>query len=227
MRKEVIGNATLYLADCREVLPTLGRVGAVVTDPPYGVNLGQHDAAKEKRPQFLAKQGYSTYDDTEENLLTIVVPAITLALSIADRGLVFCAGVNVWHFPRASAIGGVYLPAGCGRNTWGFASLAHCLLYGSAPDLNLGAKHTAIRSAEAADKNGHPCPKPTGWMNWAVGLASRPGECVLDPFMGSGTTGVSCMHMGRLFVGIEQDAEYFDIACRRIEDAQRQGRLLA
>ena len=110
------------------------------------MNLGNHDAANEKRPQFLSKKGYANYDDTEANLQEIVVPAITLALAVVERGLVFCAGVNIWHFPRASAVGGVYLPAGCGRNTWGFASLAHCLLYGTAPDLQLGAKHTAIRS---------------------------------------------------------------------------------
>ena len=64
-------------------------------------------------------------------------------------------------------------------------------------------------------------------MNWAVGLASRPGESVLDPFMGSGTTGVSCMHTGRLLVGIEIDPAYFEIACRRIEDSQRQARMFA
>lgn len=227
MKPVVIGNATLYLGDCLEILPTLPKVDAVITDPPYGVNLGKHDAANEKRPQFLAKQAYENYDDSEDNLLRVVIPAVSLSLSLCERVLVFCAGVNIWHFPRASVIGGVYLPAGCGRNPWGFASLAHCLMYGSAPDLEKGAKHTAIRSSEASDKNGHPCPKPNGWMIWAVDLASRKGETVADPFMGSGTTGVACMNLGRKFIGIEIEPKYFDIACERIENAQRQERLFA
>jgi site-specific DNA-methyltransferase (adenine-specific) len=230
VKKETIGNAMLIQADCLEwlrSLPDCFRADALVTDPPYGVELGSHDAASEKRPQFLAKQGYASYDDTEENLLQIVIPAVSEALQRVERGLVFCAGLNIWHFPRATVVGGVYLPAGCGRNPWGFASLAHCLMYGSAPDLNKGAKHTAIRSSEAADKNGHPCPKPTGWMTWAVDLASRYGETVLDPFMGSGTTGVAAVQLGRKFIGIELDPAYFDIACERLENAQRQERMFA
>ena len=224
-RREVIGDATLYLGDCLEILPTLPKVDAVITDPPYGVNLGKHDAAKEKRPQFLAKQAYESYDDTEENLLALVVPAVVQALSKADRGAVFCAGMNIWHFPRANTVGGVFLPAACGRNGWGFASLSHCLFYGTAPDLQKGAKHTAIRSTASADDNEHPCPKPTSWMVWAVDLASRKGETVVDPFMGSGTTGVACMNLGRSFIGIEIEPKYFDIACERITNAQRQERM--
>ena len=225
--KRVIGNATLYLGDCLEILPSLPKVDAVITDPPYGVNLGKHGAANEKRPQFLAKQAYETYDDTHENLLSIVVPAVTLSLSLVERACVFVAGMNIWDFPRANTIGGVYLPAACGRNGWGFASLAHCLFYGTAPDLQKGAKHTAIRSSEGADDNAHPCPKPTGWMIWATDLVSRKGEIVLDPFMGSGTTGVACMNLGRKFIGIEIEPKYYEIACKRIEDAQRQVRLFA
>ena len=226
-RKEVIGDATLFLGDCLEILPTLPKVDAVITDPPYGVNLGLHDAAKEKRPQFLAKQAYESYEDTEANLLSIVVPAIEKALAMASRGAVFCAGKNIWHFPKANTVGGVYLPSACGRNGWGFASMSHCLFYGTAPDLHKGAKHTAIRSSEAADDNAHPCPKPTGWMVWVVDLASRRGESVIDPFMGSGTTGVACMNLGRRFIGIEIEPKYFDIACERIENAQRQQRMFA
>lgn len=226
-RKEVIGDCTLYLGDCLEILPTLEKVDAVITDPPYGVNLGDHDAASEKRPQFLAKQAYESYEDTEENLKAIVVPAVTMALEKAERGIVFCAGLRVWDFPKATAIGGVYLPAACGRNPWGFASMAHCLFYGKAPDLQKGAKHTAIKSTEASDKNGHPCPKPTGWMVWAIDLATRKLETVLDPFMGSGTTGVACANLGRKFIGIEIEPKYFDIACERITNAYRQERLFA
>ena len=225
-RVEQIGDATLYLGDCLEILPTLPKVDAVVTDPPYGVNLGAHGAANEKRPQFLAMRPYESYEDTEENLLAVVVPAVTEALQRAERGVVFCAGHNAWHFPRASAIGGVFLPAACGRNNWGFQSISHCLFYGKAPDLQNGSKATAIRSTETSEKSDHPCPKPTGWMVWAVDLATRLGETVLDPFMGSGTTGVACAQLGRRFIGIEIEPRYFDIACRRIDDAYRQAPLI-
>ena len=73
----------------------------------------------------------------------------------------------------------------------------------------------------------HPCPKPESFMRWMVGKASLEGETVLDPFMGSGTTGVSCANLARSFIGIEIEPAYFDIACRRIEDAQRQQRMFA
>jgi len=88
--------------------------------------------------------------------------------------------------------------------------------------LNKGARATAIYSTETSDKNGHPCPKPIGWMRWAVSLASRAGETILDPFMGSGTTGVAAVKLGRRFIGIEIEPKYFDIACRRIEEATKQ-----
>ena len=124
--------------------------------------------------------------------------------------------------PPADAIGGIYLPSGMGRNSWGFASLQHCLFYGCAPDLHKGAKATAMYSTEVSEKNGHPCPKPIGWMKWVIGLASRKAETILDPFMGSGTTGVAAVQMGRKFIGIEREPKYFDIACKRIEQAYSQ-----
>lgn len=224
--KVEIGTATLYLADCREVIPTIGQVHALVTDPPYGVGLGSHKASRETRSRWLSKKAYASYDDTEENLLGIVIPAISAALKIAERGVVFCADRHMWSFPPAATVGGVYLPAACGRNRWGFASLAHCLFYGEAPDLHMGAKATALASTEPSEKNGHPCPKPVGWMKWALHLSTRPGETVLDPFMGSGTTGVAAMKMGRKFIGVELDPTYFEIACGRIEAALAQPDML-
>jgi DNA modification methylase len=93
--------------------------------------------------------------------------------------------------------------------------------------LHKGAHYpTVIASNETAEKNGHPVPKPVGWMRWLVALTTRRGETVLDPFMGSGTTGVAAVQQGRQFVGIERERAYFDIACERIENAQRQSSLL-
>ena len=199
------GRVVLYWGDCLEVLPTLaaGSVDAVVTDPPYGGNLGTHGAANETRPQYLAKAGYANYDDTPENFEAVVVPAVRLAIERFGRGLVFCAGTQAWSLPRPAAVGGVFLPAGCGRSRWGFQCLAHFLLYGDCPSLNLGAKPTAFKSTERADESEHPCPKPVGWMIRCVNLASLPDETILDPFNGAGTTGVGTTGVGTTgFAGV-------------------------
>lgn len=224
----IIGNATLYLGDCREILPTLPKVDAVITDPPYGLDLGAHAGSKDNRERHLTKQGYMSYEDTPENFLAVVVPAIRAALSIADRGMVFASAPMAWNLPKPATLGGVHLPSSVGRTPWGFTSWATCLLYGKAPDLNKGHKPTGMRSTEKAPKDiDHPTVKPLSWMEWAVTLGSRAGEVVLDPFMGSGTTGVACAIHCRSFIGIEREPKYFEIACRRIDDAQRQWRLIA
>ena len=211
---------TLYCGDCREILPGLGKVDACITDPPYGVNLGsQKDRSGD---HILVKPKYESYDDTRENFAAVVAPAIRMALGHADRGLVFVSASTAWMLPEPTGIGGAFLPSAQGRFIWGFRSFAPCLLYGSAPELNLGCKATAFEATDRAEANGHPCPKPLRWMEWAVALASRKTQTILDPFMGSGTTGVAAVKLGRKFVGIEIEPKYFDIACRRISEALKQ-----
>ena len=75
------------------------------------------------------------------------------------------------------------------------------------------------------DESIHPTEKPVELMRYWIGNSTHQGQIVLDPFMGSGTTGVAAIQMGRKFIGIEREPKYFDIACKRIEDAQRQGDL--
>jgi site-specific DNA-methyltransferase (adenine-specific) len=228
VRVETIGDATLYLGDCLEILPTLPQVSAVVTDPPYGVNLGNHGAALDgRKSHVLVKAGYESYEDTPENFAGTIVPAIKQAIALADRAAIFCVAPNCWLLPAPDQIGGVYVPAAQGRSKWGFKSFSPLLLYGSAPNLNLGAKATAWRSVAAGDVNGHPCPKPIYWMVNVVDLCAPKGGVVLDPFMGSGTTGVACAQLGRKFIGIEIEPKYFDIACERIDNAYRQQRMFA
>jgi site-specific DNA-methyltransferase (adenine-specific) len=220
-----IGNATLYLGDCRELLPVIRDVDALVTDPPYGVSLG---VAKDMRADGhgLAKEAYSSYEDSYENYCAVVAPSITAALARAKRGAVF-VGPHITEMPKAEAFGGIYCRAASGRHSWGFKVFLPFLLYGKDPELNKGARPLVLESSETADRNGHPCPKPLGWMTWLVSRVTTPGETVLDPFMGSGTTGVACADLNRPFIGIEIDQKYFDIACQRIESAQSQGRLFA
>jgi site-specific DNA-methyltransferase (adenine-specific) len=206
----------IYHGDCREILPSL-KADVVVTDPPYGVDLGNHGAVNETRSRFLCKAGYQSYEDTDENLRSVVIPGVIASLDIcAGRGLVFCAGSKIGAFPEPSCVGGIYLPSGCGRTRWGFQNLVLCMFYGTAPDLQNGAQHTVMRSTGHAEPSLHPCPKPLPWMLWAVRLASREGETILDPFMGSGTTLRAAKDLGRKAIGVEIEERYCEIAAKRL-----------
>lgn len=209
----------LIQGDCLEILPTLGverRRLVLITDPPYGVELGVRNDQR-GGSRHLGKRGYASYEDTYENFVALIVPRLKLALSLCCRGAVF-TGPHVWEQPKADAIGGIYLPAATGRHCWGFKNFLPVLLYGTAPDLHQGSRHSVFHS--------HPCAKPVEWMLWLVEHASRPGDVILDPFMGSGTTGVAALRRGRDFIGIESDAGYFAVAQRRVAEAEacRDGR---
>jgi DNA modification methylase len=210
---------TLYLGDCRDVLPTLGHVDAVITDPPYGVDL----VAKQNKWVKNDGDGYASIEDTPEFIQSVCVPAIHLAISIARNVLLTPGTRNTFAYPWPTAIGGIFNPNGAGSGKWGFECLAPVLYYGKDPYLaaGLGRRPNSWEqpATDFSEKNGHPCPKPLGMMRWLVHRGSLPGETVADPFMGSGTTGVDAVKLGRRFAGIEIEPQYFDIACRRIEDA--------
>lgn len=227
MREEIIGDCRLILGDCREVLPTLGKVDAVVTDPPYGVNLGScGDSRGGSHGKNLRGYEGPAEDDSYGAFVCKVIPALNEALDLCERAIVW-TGPHIHEQRKPDAIGGVFCPAGTGRTGWGFKQFLPVLLYGMSPTVAAGkgaTSPTAFQSSEtpAPDSRGHPVPKPVGWMKWSVKLGSLPGQTILDPFMGSGTTGVACVKLGRRFIGIEIEPKYFDIACRRIEDAYKQ-----
>ena len=216
--REQIGDCMLYCGDAQEVLSALGQGDALITDPPFGVNLGIHAAASTSGGDHthLGKAGYATYVDTYENFCTIVVPVLRQSLGQVKRGAVF-TGPHIQEQPKAVALGGILRPGGVGRHAWGFKTLFPILFYGYAPTLHEGSYPTTLVSTAQAECTGHPCSKPLAWMLWLVRLASRPGETVLDPFMGSGTTGVACAQLGRSFTGIDIEPRYFDMACQRVE----------
>ena len=214
-------DVTLYLGDCRDILPTLGKVDAVVTDPPYGVNLsGKVWHSTNRRKTVKSAVTYASYEDTANNFDAVVVPALQSALDLADCGLVFMADKSLWRLPQGVALGGIFSPAGTGLGSWGFQCFMHCVFYGRDPYLaaKKGSRPTGRYGLYANDANtiGHPCAKPIQAMEWAVGRASLEGAIILDPFMGSGTTGVACVQLGRKFIGIELELRYFDIAVKRI-----------
>jgi site-specific DNA-methyltransferase (adenine-specific) len=205
---------TIYHADCLELLPSLD-ADVLVTDPPYGVNLGNHYRAARNGSTYrgLQKAAYASYEDTVENFEQVVVPAIWIALDHTQRGMVFCAGHMMWKLPTPDAVGGVFLPAATGRTVWGFNSFAHALLYGKTP--HAGSRPTGIQSTARADGLGHPTEKPLVWMRWAISLVSRLGETVVDPFAGGGTTLRAAKDLGRKAIGIEIEERYCEIAARR------------
>ena len=213
MRVETIGNATLYLGDCREILPTLPKVDAVVTDPPYGIDF------KGKATKRTAASG--GYIGGDSDIGPILAPAF---LERAARGVVFSGSRLLHKYPEPYEISGIYTPSGAGLGRWGFTVMHPVLFYGKA--LKHGIQSPAgIESFDLASDNRHPCAKPLRWMEWAVTKSTIQGQSVLDPFMGSGTTGVACMNLGRKFIGIEIETMYFDIACERIRASHAQQRM--
>jgi len=210
---------TIYHADCRDVLSQVPPVQLLLTDPPYGINLGKHASATLNgigTHGHLGKRGYDSYEDTVENFLSIVVPVINAVLPKVIRGVVFCAGRHVNEFPKPTEIGGIYFPAAIGICRWGFNSVAPALLYGPGCNTHLGAKPTIYVSYDGPPNNGHPCPKPLPAIKHFVNLGSSEGDWIIDPFMGSGTTLRAAKDMGRCAIGIEIEERYCEIAAKRL-----------
>tara|TARA_R110000824_G_scaffold42410_1_gene124878 strand:- start:71 stop:778 length:708 start_codon:yes stop_codon:yes gene_type:complete len=217
MQKVKIGDCTLYQGDCLEIMPTLDKVDAVVTDPPYGIGERKGTISKKRD-----KNNYYSVDDTEDNILKVVIPAIKIALEKSTRAIITPGGKCAWHYPKPTDIGIFYQPAAMGMTHWGRTTSQPVLFYGKDPMSGKTIKPLHWIVTEAPEKNGHPCPKPIRIWTKVVDRASMTGETVLDPFMGSGTTGVACAKLGRKFIGIELEPKYFDIACERIQKAYDQ-----
>lgn len=212
MRKEVIGNAELYLGDCREILPTLPKVDACITDPPYGIGAsagtGKYGRLKIEASGDL---GWDA-EAPDDGLLSLTVAA-------GERSVVF--GGNYFSLPPTRNY--LIWDKGAGFKGRDFAEceMAWCSWDGNPRVLSYDPL------ARGDYRNGnkeHPTQKPVTVMEWAIRHAGDT-KTIIDPFMGSGTTGVAAHNLGRSFIGIEREPKYFDIACRRIEDAQRQERL--
>lgn len=206
---------TIYHGDCRELVGLVA-ADALVTDPPYGIELGKTSGTGEGHGLKLG--AYASYDDTLANFVGLIVPALNGWIDATKRGAVF-TGPHIHEQRKPAAIGGIYCPAGQGRHCWGFKTFLPVLLYGSAPNLHLGqATPNTIRSGARPDRreNEHPCPKPLAWMKWLVTLASLPDETIIDPFMGSGTTLRAAKDAGRRAIGIDIEERYCEIAAREL-----------
>jgi DNA modification methylase len=241
MREEQIGDCRMILGDCLEILPTLGKVDAVVTDPPYvGLVGGEDKGVFGGVGRRHLGQDISVGDPWAANF-----EWAPLAWNITESGLiVFCGnrglGDTERAFPEAKVIctltwHKINAPP-TGRNLPRYTT-EHALALSKAPGIKwdglgstlidvpgLAAGCFATERILDGNKAAHPTQKPLAVMLPLVELCQSD---VLDPFMGSGTTGVACVNLGRKFIGIEIEPKYFDIACRRIEEAYRQPRLFA
>jgi len=225
MDKVTIGDATLYCGDCLHILPTLPdkSVDAVITDPPYGIGARSGTKSRQRRH----KNDYTAFEDSLSYVEDVAVPAIkeSLLKTAKGRGIVTPGGKALWLYPKPTVLGGFYSPAAVGMCSWGWQNYHPILFYGKDPRAGLTIQPTVYKLTERAPNIDHPCPKPPKAWEWVVNRGSLDNETILDPFMGSGTTGVACANLGRKFIGIEIEPKYFDIACKRIETAQRQGKL--
>ncbi len=215
MRVERIGDATLYLGDCLEILPTLGKVDAVVTDPPYGTKTNQ-------RAEWMVGEF--------SNVLPLALPLIYRALE--TDGAFYCftswskmadwllryqqyfklQNIIIWDKRRHS---------GCwSQSAWQFTWEG--IFFGIKGPRKIREYLPDVISSEETGKR-IAMQKPADVVGALIRASTDEGDDVLDPFMGSGSTGVACAKLGRKFIGIEIEPKYFDIACKRIEEAYAQG----
>ena len=213
-REEQIGDARLILGDCREILPTLGKVDAVVTDPPYGIfkPVGGDGRMFGKDTIYSIDDTAAKWDARPSN------DVLDLCTSLAPQFVIWggnylaghlgeCAGPLIWNKMT-------------GNNPYADAEIAWSNVSGTSRIFN----HQwcgAFKDSERGQRAVHPTQKPVALMTWCLRFVD--GDTVCDPFMGSGTTGVACVKLGRKFIGIEIEPKYFDIACKRIDEAYKQG----
>jgi site-specific DNA-methyltransferase (adenine-specific)/modification methylase len=217
-RIETIGDATLYLGDCMDILPTLPKVDAVITDPPYGIGA---DKGKKGAIPFKGGKAYERAYHPENNWDNFR-PSVELLKLIVDAGSV----AIIWG---GNYFADCFTPQGkwlwwdkCQTMpTYGDGELAWTNLSGTTPKKFVWANNKIFADRTVRH---HPTQKPLELMLWCIHQADNP-ETILDPFMGSGTTGVAAIQMGRKFIGIEREPKYFDIACKRIQQAVAQPRL--
>ena len=206
-REERIGGQRLILGNCLEVMKGLGRFDAVVTDPPYGIDFTQRTTGK----KIIG-------DDKPFNPIPF--------FQISDRCLFWGAENFAEHLWRGRWL--VWIKRAvevAAPKSYGDCELAWVSERGCIKAFRLISDGCIRQGVEHGRRRVHPSQKPLEVMEWSIGFFPD-AQTILDPFMGSGTTLVACQKLGRSGTGIEIDKDYFEIACRRVEEAARQPDLL-
>lgn len=235
MNPVIIGDATLYCGDCMDILPTLGKVDAVITDPPYGIphRFGDQNKIDGVRRLSFSWDGDHVNDD--------VFRAVEACQALADAQFWFCGLTQISHIALILRNAGMIdkqaawvktcPPPAMPGNWWPSGYEMAVFAYRSGAGFHdTNTKRSNVFYADSyrhgqPGKVDHPTQKPIALINKIASSLSRAGETILDSFMGSGTTGVAAIQLGRKFIGIEREQKYFDIACQRIEQAVAQGQL--
>jgi len=201
MRIEHIGDAVLYLGDCRDVLPQLGRVDAVVTDPPYGIAKvwkgGGGYGWGRARSETVARNEWDDAPPSDE----------VLDWMLSSKSQIIWGG-NYFNLP----------PSRCWL-IWNKPERGFTLAEAEMAWTSFDSVVRVFDCPRSEPDRQHPTQKPLSLMKWCV---EKTRGLVCDPFMGSGTTGVACAKLARSFVGVERDERWFDLSCRRIEAAYKQ-----
>jgi site-specific DNA-methyltransferase (adenine-specific)/modification methylase len=209
VREERIGDCVLYQGDCLSIMPMLGKVDAILTDPPYGLGNKWKGGAGGKKSSWRIPQGEAMKWDMAA---PECIPDLVRGLDAIVWGGNYFAlppsrGWLVWDKKQ--------------RGTW---TTGHTELAWTSLDQPIRAFSLSQVEAHTDMDKKHPAQKPICIMEWCLGFLPD-AQTILDPFAGSGTTGVACVNLGRKFIGIEQDPDYFEIMCRRIDEAHRQADL--
>lgn len=237
-RCEVIGDATLYLGNCLEVMANLEAVDHIMGDPPYEDEL--HEASAAKRIK-RTDGGSELPGDLGFAGINRVRADVSRAVASLSQGWVLlftlAEGVRAWR-DDLQAAGAKWdttlawvkpdaMPRFNGQGAArGFECAVTCWCGKGYRSWNGGGRKGVFTHARGTDRSGaHPTEKPVELMQELVTLYTNPGQTVLDPFMGSGTTGVACLRLGRKFIGIEINPAHFETSLKRLQEAERQPRL--
>jgi site-specific DNA-methyltransferase (adenine-specific) len=226
----VIGNATLYLGDCREILPTLPKVDAVITDPPYAEKTHKGALTNKGSGAGVQLVTFAALDD--DGFLAVMESCLAAANGWVIATCDYRHAALMYQHKRFVRLGAWVKPnpmpqISGDRPGQGFEAVLVLHSGGRTKMWNRGGGAGVWTFPTEGGGTEVPTQKPVGLASAFVSDFTAHGETVCDPFMGSGTTGVASVKAGRAFVGIEREPRHFDIACRRIDDAQRQGRLIA
>lgn len=238
-RVETIGRATLYLGDCLEILPTLGVVDHVICDPPYEAIMhtsksGIKGLVRPDDSHHWKPLDFAPVDEIRAEFVEICSPLCEgwfIAFCTSEGVGRWADEINasamkykracVWIKPDSTPQMNGQGPAqGAEHFVCAWAGTGHA-------KWNAGGKRGVYTHlVNNAERTGlHPTEKPRKLMAEIIKDFTNPGQLICDPFMGSGTTGVAAVQLGRKFIGIEKDPKYFELACDRLDKAQRQGSL--
>lgn len=221
IRHEVLApGIEVYQADCMDIIPHLSGIDACVCDPPYGIDYG-------KAGGFKASHGWGAWRENVAWDKERPSPEVFSAIRGVSRDQIIWGGN---YFADLLPPTMQWLIWDKGQRGFSLADFemawssqhkaARIFQYGRGNEKGFAPKSKEKQEFLSA----HPTQKPVEVMSWCLGFLPD-AETILDPFMGSGTTGVACVQLGRKFIGIELEPKYFDISCRRISDELKRPRL--